>query len=1055
MKKLFKRVVGMMVVMTMLVQMFVMTTTVFAADYSETVILSNADFLNSEKWSASGSTPANISVGADNVLTMVQSAEKGNNTGLNIPSGITNALSERYLVVNYDLKLSNTSIGSGYGYRLGTLNLNGCSAPLLLEISQGKVKIDGVWKHGPYVYFAGDKDTSHTYVTDVSTLADWTDVTFIIDYTTGAQRVLINNELVASVDSMEGVTSANYPTGFYFTLPNAETNVEMTYYLKDFSMKACDGNFGLVSTNLNDGAENVDAGNLEFEFSSPVSAEDLEAALIIEDGTGTEADCTKTVTVSEDGKTAYVSLAGLTAGLTYTLTIPSTFNSMYGFTIAEEIVRSFTPAYAETVILSNADFLNSAKWSTDSTPANISVGADNVLTMVQSSTKGDNTVLTLQTGLSGALSQRYLVVNYDLKLSSTTVSGYNYRLGTLTLNGCSAPLTLDISQSKVSIDGVWKHGPYVYFAGDKDTNHTYVTDVSTLADWTDVTFIIDYTTGAQRVLINNKQVASVDSMANVTSANYPAAFALRLPNADSNGAMTYYVKDFSMKAYEGDFGLISTNLNDGAVNVDVDNLEFEFSSSVSAEDLEAALVIEDSTGTEVADCTKTVTVSEDGKTAYVSLAGLTAEATYTLTIPSTFKSLYGFTIAKEVVRSFAPIKVYPTEKVIATTDYFADPDNCTNTGWGTTGNKTITYNEEGGYVEYFYSHENTSDEMIQFNIDDTAGSGVLVTKFKMFIPQNSYVYYNEIRFTMDAGKSSVSYKNNGLSAYSIDDVGTTLYSDSIYDKWLDITYIVDFDNKTQSYYLGEELIVTENYTKYAPTKLNNIGFAMKKDSTNGIDGIFRLKDVSVRRVPGISPRINIEDRTIPANQSVKLTFSTPVAQSSLTENLTLAKDGATLDNGFEVVMLNNGYSALIKFSDLVPNESYSVVLDSELTDNYGQKLVADATLDFSTTYELGITSDSYYSSSDSSVTGKVYINKPYDGCTGGVLIVAGYTDNGSKMVNLDTADIDFTTNDYIENPVDFEINDANNEITSVKCYIWNNLTDLTPLIDAVALGIAE
>ena len=517
----------------------------------------------------------------------------------------------------------------------------------------------------------------------------------------------------------------------------------------------------------------------------------------------------------------------------------------------------------------------------------------------------------------------------------------------------------------------------------------------------------------------------------------------------------------SIKTYEGKFGLVSTNLNDGAVNVDVSNLEFVFSNPVSAKELEAALIIEDGTGTE-ADCTKTVTVSADGKTAYVSLAGLTEEATFTLTIPATFKSVYGLTIVEEVVRSFAPIKVYPAEKVIATTDYFADPDNCTNTDWGTTGNKAVTYNEDGEYIEYFYSYENGGNDTIQFNIDDTAGSGVLVTKFKMFVPQGTYANYNEIQFIMDNdSRTIISYRASasGLTIYPIDGTGTALYLSSIYDKWLDITLVMDFDNNTQRYYivddLGEESIVTENHTTKAPTKLNSIRFNMRKDTANEQDCILRLKDVSVRRVPGISPRINIEDRTIPVNQSVKLTFSTPVAQSSLTENLTLAKDGATLDNGFEVVMLNNGYGAMVKFADLEPNESYSVVLDSELTDNYGQTLGADTALDFSTTYELGITSDSYYSSSDNKVTGKVYINKPYDSCTGGVLIVAGYTNNGVKMVNLDTADIDFITNDYIENPVDFEINDANNEITSVKCYIWNNLTDLTPLIDAVALGIAE
>ena len=583
----------------------------------------------------------------------------------------------------------------------------------------------------------------------------------------------------------------------------------------------------------------------------------------------------------------------------------------------------------ETVVLSEEDFLNLAGTVATTSPDFITV-EDGVMTISQNSDKKTNTSIDFQK-LQTAACDDVLVLEYSIKFSTTAVTGYGYRLPRLSYDkGYLEMYTSGVNGVGGGIGG--------YFAG-ASTTRISVLSQSKVDEWHDITYIMDFKTGAQKLLVDDELVGSLASVEAGSRPTYVSNLNINLPaDDDSHGELSYQFKNVSIKTYAGDFGLVSTNLNDGAENVDVNNLEFVFSSPVYAKDLKAALIIEDSTGTE-ADCTKTVTLSEDGKTAYVSLQGLTPRSTYTLTIPATFKSLYGLTIAEEVVRSFSPIKVYPTEKVIATTDYFADLANCVSAGWGATGNKTITYNDEGGYIEYFCSYENeNAAEVVTYNVSDIADSGVLVAKFKMFIPQESYVYYNDIRFTMnDTSYATVSYRENGLVGYSIDSVGATFYSGDTKNKWMDVACVVDLDNGIQHYYLDGKLVLTQEFTKYSPNKLKSVAFFIKIDSANMKNGILRLKDISIVRKPYVEMEMD-SNNIDPVNPiEIKLTSALPETElEKIKDAMTIKENGEKIPNDIQVSFNGDDLSSILISidGDLKYNTDYTLCIDNTFSVEY-------------------------------------------------------------------------------------------------------------------------
>ena len=190
MKKTSRGFISMMVVMTILMQMFVVIPVAFADDYSETVILSNDDFLNRANWSEGASEETLITTDSEGVLKMEQASAKGAATSMTVSTGLKSACDADVLVLEYDLKLSSSTV-SGWNWKFGTLSFdNGYMDIYTSQSSGGKVN----------AYFAGDTSTIFP-MTNISDFANtWGKITYVLDFTTGLQKLYINGAAAASTD---------------------------------------------------------------------------------------------------------------------------------------------------------------------------------------------------------------------------------------------------------------------------------------------------------------------------------------------------------------------------------------------------------------------------------------------------------------------------------------------------------------------------------------------------------------------------------------------------------------------------------------------------------------------------------------------------------------------------------------------------------------------------------------------------------------------------------------------------------------------------------------
>lgn len=262
-------------------------------------------------------------------------------------------------------------------------------------------------------------------------------------------------------------------------------------------------------------------------------------------------------------------------------------------------------------------------------------------------------------------------------------------------------------------------------------------------------------------------------------------------------------------------------------------------------------------------------------------------------------------------------------------DYFTTWSG--NTGTGEDAKIVTTKAKSGTKSLYFYS-DNSGEQDVLLTFGKQHTSGVLTLRFSIFVPDGKYAYWNIQEQTTpgQVWSGNAFMYNDGFLTLDALGADNKLFIPIELDKWNDIEYIFDLDNKQWQVKLNNTCVGT------FLTDADVASLDLFPSKTNGLVSEFWVDDVYLSLDDSNGPTTDVVITTIESNGLLELN-----EQADLKVNLFNA--GSDKINNLDVIIKDENDNLLKKesFSDLAmeSGSNQSVVIKEVFIAKEGNNLI--------------------------------------------------------------------------------------------------------------------
>lgn len=428
--------------------------------------------------------------------------------------------------------------------------------------------------------------------------------------------------------------------------------------LKDINISRIKSN--VVSANIENGAVDVDASDIELSFNGLVDADKVKNALKLTGADGSETAADVSAVLMSDKKTVKIGIEGLKHKSKYTLALPKgTDVGEYG-SLGEGYSVTFTTKasnYERKVYNWSAVSDHTKGWADYWGSVSLTEESGELTFRNSGPVASSGGNCTKQyTPIESAEADGVAVIDFSAYIpSEVNGAATTIKDNVMAIYCGKAAFYLTASNYKMGIK---------YYDTQNYMDDAVVSPNPIYDNWNRFRIAVDYINMKMRLTAfgNNGQedVTKVYSIPTSDRTAYVSTMQVTLAST-TGAANTAELKLKNINILRDGNGIISSSIENNAGAVNADSITLEFKSAVDLQKLSEVLCIKNDKG-ETVDCIKEISLSEDGTAAVVKTEKLAAGAVYTLVLPSG-ANLGDFSLtteenATEFTVAYSDLKVY-------------------------------------------------------------------------------------------------------------------------------------------------------------------------------------------------------------------------------------------------------------------------------------------------------------------------------------------------------------------------------------------------------------